>query len=109
MKPSSVTVTDASGGAKNSNAIILEVYAQAPTALQVTVTGTATYSVQATLDNVFDPSITPAWVDHPDATLVGATTTKQGNYAFLPVAIRVRQTAGNGSVRLTVLQAGNTG
>lgn len=63
--------------------------------------------MQQTLDDPFDSTITPVWIDHPDVNLVAATADKQGNYAFIPRAIRLRQTAGNGSARLTIVQAGN--
>ena len=106
MRPIVVTTSDASGGAKNSNSAVLDTYGWPQCSLQAVVTGTATYSIQQTLDNVQDSSITATWFDHPDSTLVGATASKQGNYAYLPAAIRLRQTAGSGSVRLTVIQTG---
>jgi hypothetical protein len=38
--------------------------------------------------------------------MVTQTVNRQGNYAYIPVALRIRQTAGTGSVRLTAVQAG---
>ena len=106
MKPISVTTSDASVDPKNSNPIIMDYHGRPEVSLQAVVSGTATYTIQQTLDNPNSAGVTPTWFDHPDTTLVGATTNKQGNYAYIPVAIRLRQTAGSGSVTLTVVQAG---
>ena len=66
--------------------------------------GTATYSVQHTLDDVFDPAVTPVALNHED--IVGATSTADGNYAFPIRAIRLNVTVwSSGDVRMTVLQA----
>lgn len=106
MRPIQVIVSDASGGAKNSNAIVMDYYGRPECSIQVVVTGTATYTVQQTLDNPLERGVTPTWFDHPDTNLVAQTVNRQGNYAYLPVAVRVQQTAGTGSVALTVVQAG---
>jgi hypothetical protein len=99
-------VSDASGGAKNSAAAVLDYYGRPEVSLQAVVTGTATYTIQQTLDNPLEAGVTPTWFDHPDTNLVSQTVNRQGNYAYIPVAVRVRQTAGSGSVTLTVVQAG---
>lgn len=106
MRPIQVSVSDASGGTKDSNPAVLDYYGQFGVAIQTVVTGTATYTVQQTLDNPLEAGATITWFDHPDSNLVGATASKQGNYAYNPVAVRVRQTAGSGSVAMTVLQTG---
>lgn len=106
MRPISVTTSDASADPKNSNPIIMDYHGRPECSLQIVVSGTATYSVQQTLDNPNAAGVTPTWFDYPDINLVGATTNKQGNYAYIPVAIRLRQTAGSGSATLTVVQAG---
>jgi hypothetical protein len=106
MRPSIVDVSDASGGAKNSDPIVLDYYGQAGIALQAVVTGTANYTIQQTLDNPLTAGVTPTWFDHPDANLVSQTVNRQGNYAYTPIAVRVRQTSGSGSVRLTAIQTG---
>lgn len=106
MRPTQVTVSDASGGAKNSAAAVLDYYGRPEVSLQAVVTGTATYTIQQTLDNPLEAGVTPTWFDHPDTNLVSQTVNRQGNYAYIPVAVRVRQTAGSGSVTLTVVQAG---
>lgn len=102
MRPVIVSTSDASGGVKNSATVPLDTYSD-EVALQVVVTGTATYTIQQTLDDPFG-SAALNWFDHSDTNLVGATTNKQGNYDFTPRAVRLRQTAGNGSVVLTISQ-----
>lgn len=73
----------------------------------VVVTGTVTYTVQHTFDDVYASTFTPAtanWFSHP--TVAAATTSQDGNYAFPVRGIRVNLTAGTGSVVATILQAG---
>jgi hypothetical protein len=106
MRPIQVSVSDASGGAKNSNAAVLDYYGRPEVSLQIVVTGTANYTVQQTLDNPLEPGVTPTWFDHPDANLVAQTVNRQGNYAYIPVAVRIRQNSGTGSVVLTIVQSG---
>ena len=93
-------------GVSISNPVVVDLHGRPEISLQVDVTGSATYSVQQTLDNLYDTTITPVWFDHPDTNLVAATADKQGNYAYVPAAIRLNQTAGAGSAVLTVIQAG---
>jgi len=74
------------------------------------VTGTATYSVQHTFDDVFASTYVAAsgnWFNHP--TVVGVSTTQDGNYAFPVAAIRFNITAGTGSVDAVVIQSGVVG
>lgn len=74
--------------------------------IQVVVNGTVNYTIQQTLDDPYDASITPTWFDHPDTNLVAATANKQGNYAFTPAAVRGVVNSGTGTITLTLLQAG---
>ena len=106
MRPIKVSTSNASGGAVNSDPAVLDLYGRPEVSLQVVVTGTATYTVQQTLDNPLKAGETLTWFDHPDTELVAQSANRQGNYAYIPAAVRVRQTAGAGSVTLTVLQAG---
>ena len=106
MRPIQVSVSDASGGAKNSNAAVLDYYGQFGVALQVVVTGTVNYTVQQTLDNPLEAGVTPTWFDHPDSTLVAQASNRQGNYAYIPVAVRLRLNSGSGSAVLTIVQSG---
>lgn len=93
-------------GAGSSAAAPLDIHGRPEISLQVVVSGTATYTVEQTLDNPFDSNITATWFPHPDATLVSATSSNQGNYAYVPAAVRVTVNSGSGSARLTIVQAG---
>jgi hypothetical protein len=106
MKRQIALLVDASGGAKTSAALPFDIYNRPECSLQVVVTGTANYTVQQTLDDIFDPAVTPTWFDHPDVNLVSSTTNKQGNYAYIPAAARLVLNSGTGSAKLTVIQAG---
>lgn len=107
MRQIVVTLSDASGGAKTSQTLPLDIHGRPDISLQVAVTGTADWTVQQTVDNVFDTSITPVWFDHPDTNMVAQTVNRQGNYAYVPSATRIVLNSGNGSVRYTVLQSGD--
>lgn len=75
--------------------------------LGVTVTGTVTYSVQYTFDSVFASdfdSATANWVDHP--SLTAKSTSLDSNIAYPVQGIRLNVTAGSGTTRLTLIQAG---
>ena len=106
MRPIQVSVSNASGGAKNSNAAVLDYYGRPEVSLQIVVTGTVNYTVQQTLDNPLEAGVTPTWFDHPDSTLVAQASNRQGNYAYIPVAVRLRLNSGSGSAVLTIVQSG---
>lgn len=75
--------------------------------LGVTVSGTVTYTVQHTFDDVFASGFDPSsatWFDHP--TLAADTANADGNYAYPVTGIRVSVTAGTGTATLTIIQAG---
>jgi hypothetical protein len=77
--------------------------------LAVIVTGTITYKVQYTFDNVFASTYVAAsgnWFDHP--TLVGSAS-GNSNIAYPVTGIRLSTTAGTGSATLTIIQAGGGG
>lgn len=69
----------------------------------VVVTGTVTYSIQHTFDNV-QTVASPTWFSHP--TIAAKTDNQDGNYAFPVAAIKVLVTAGSGTATATVIQAG---
>jgi hypothetical protein len=72
----------------------------------VIVSGTATYSVQHTFDDVFNTAVTPVAFDNANAT--AQTANKDSNYMFPIRAIRLNVTAGvSPVVKLTVLQGQN--
>jgi hypothetical protein len=78
--------------------------------LGVIITPAATVTVEHTFDDPFSPTFNPAtatWFPHP--TLAAIAANQDGNYAYPPRAIRLNQTAGAGSARLAIIQAGATG
>jgi hypothetical protein len=95
-------------GAGSSSTIVLDRNGRPEISLQVVVNGTVNYTVQQTLDNPFS-SVAPTWFDHPDSNLVAATANKQGNYAYVPSAVKVVVNSGAGTATLTVIQAGTHG
>lgn len=70
--------------------------------LGVVVSGTITYTIEHTFDDIYDTSITPTAFSN--STLVSQTANKDGNYAFPIRAIRINNTAGTGTTTLTILQ-----
>ena len=106
MRQIVVTLSDASGGAKNSDPIPLDIHGRPDVSLQVAVTGTANWTVQQTLDNLWDIA-NPTWFSHPDPNMVAQTVNRQGNYAYIPAAVRLQITSGTGTATLTVVQSGD--
>lgn len=79
-------------------------------ALGAQVSGTITYTVQYTFDNIFATGYNPAtgnWTDHP--SLTAQTATKDSNIAYPVRGIRLITTAGTGTAALTIIQAGGGG
>ena len=77
--------------------------------LAVIVSGTITYKVQYTFDDVFAKNYVAAsgnWFDHP--TLVGSAS-GNSNIAYPVTGIRLLTTAGTGTATLTIIQAGGGG
>ena len=105
MRPIVLATTDASGGTTTSATAVIDIHGRPEVSLQLEITGTATCTVQQTLDNPFTDAA-PTWFNHPDTNLVNAAAGAQGNYAFVPFAVRLIQTAGNGSGRLIIIQSG---
>lgn len=112
------TVKVGTNGVAGSPWVRFDDYASnAQVALQCTVSGTANYTVQQTLEDpnqITNQNPTPtyrwarsavSWLDHPDSALVAATTTKQGNYGYAPVFARVLLNSGTGTVTGTFRQA----
>lgn len=100
MRPTSVTV----GSAASSAAIPINW--RAPGYFGVDIgcvnTGTNTYKVQHTFDDIFNSSVTATWFDH--ASITGKTAAADGNYAFPITAVRLTVTAWtNGSCTMTVV------
>ena len=107
MRPVTLAV---SGSPAASSVYAVDIHRIAGIALGVKVSGTITYTVQHTFDDVFSPTFVPAsatWYDH--ATLAAQTTSKDSNYAYLPRGIRISTSAGTGSATLTIIQMGVAG
>jgi len=110
MRPLHTSVSDASGGAKNSAPVRFDDYAPSNISIQCTVTGTVNYTVQTTLDDPNSatnpvPEASMTWVDSSDTAVVGATATKQSNFLFAPTFARIRLNSGSGSVTATFIQS----
>ena len=103
MRPTTVTVSSVA----SSNAIPMNFHVPGfGVGMGLVITGTGTYKVQHTFDNVEDPAVTPTWFDH--SVMTGLTANKDGNYAFPIRAIRLTCTAWtSGSGVLTVIQGRN--
>lgn len=59
-------------------------------AINVTVTGTANYTVQQSFDPIQTETGPFTWDDHDDGNLVNQTATKNGNYIAIPRAMRLK-------------------
>ena len=106
MRPVTVTVS-----AVEASAVIPLDHYQSPSTVAIGVkitTGPATYTVQHTFDDPFDPNFSAGsatW--YPHATLAAQTANADGNYAYPPRAVRLNVTALTaGSVTMTVNPAG---
>lgn len=102
MRPIIISQT----GAGSTQAAPLDIHGRPEISVQVVVSGTVNYTVEQTLD---DPAGTPTWFSHPDTNLVSATASKQGNYGYVPRAVRLKVNSGTGTATLTIIQAGITG
>lgn len=112
MRPVYVTTSDASGGTKTSSIIPPDIYLNPfSVSLQTTVTGTATYTVEWTQDDIWAPGYDASAGNWEDvAGMAAATADATATFGPSPVrAFRMRQTAGAGSVKLAVVQAGAVG
>jgi hypothetical protein len=109
MQPIKVSTTDASGGTTYSRLVRMDSFAAAQSIIQVDVTGTATYTVETSMDDPNDPFSPVAqgsmtWVNCADSAVVNKTASAQGVLAATPTFVRVKQTAGNGSTTMTIAQ-----
>ena len=99
------TLTVGTNGVAGSRPVFLDSYSLAPTALQVSVTGTVNYTVQQSLD---DPNevglINIVWLNSADAAVVAATVTAQSSYTYAPRITRIVLNSGTGTVAYTVSQ-----
>jgi hypothetical protein len=112
MQPITVSTTDASGGTTYSRKVRTDSWANAQTVLQVNVTGTATYTVETSMDDPNSATNPVAegrmvWVNCADSAVVAKSASAQGVLVATPTFIRIKQTAGNGSTTMTIAQFGN--
>lgn len=101
--PINRTITQTGTG--TTDWVPLNRYAGDDVSLAAFVDGTATYTVEMTLERVNREEYDPATVrvlDH--GTLVGSTGSASGNIDFPVEAIRLNVTAGTGSVELQIYQ-----
>lgn len=81
----------------------VDIHRDAGIALGVKISGTGTFKVQHTFDDVFDPAFVASsatWYDHPS---LSGSSNADSNYAYLPRGIRLNVSAVSGSVTLTVV------
>lgn len=102
MRTTQVSVT----GVAASVALPLDPYTVgAPEGLFLDVGAGCTVSVEATPDNVFDPTVTPGWFALP-APLAGATADQAVALGFAVKALRLNQTVGANTTTLKVVSRG---
>lgn len=112
MQPITVSTSDASAATKYSRPVRMDSFAHAQSAIQVAVTGTATYTVETSMS---DPNDTVApvtvanmvWNDAADAAIVNKTASASGALTATPTFVRLKQTAGDGSCKMTIAQFAN--
>lgn len=109
MRPITVTVSDASVEPKYSDWVRFDDYAPGGVAVQLSVTGTVSYTLQQTMDDPNSPTNPVAigsmtWLPCADTNVVNAIASAQTNYQFAPIFARVALASGNGSVTATFLQ-----
>lgn len=108
MRPVVLSVS----GVNNSGVYAVDNYiSPSNMGLAVVVSGTITYKVQYTFDDVFAKGYSPTagtstWFDHP--TLTGSASLNS-NIAYPVTGIRLITTAGSGGATLTIIQAGGGG
>ena len=117
---SSITLRTAAAGALTvgtngvaaSQWVRFDDFAPGLISIQCTVTGTANYTIQSTLQNANDPvyPVLPyliTWVNTSDTAAVAASTSIQSNFQFSPTLARVILNSGSGSVSAIFLQSSN--
>lgn len=75
--------------------------------IQVVVSATATFNVQATLDDIYNTTVTPTWFNLTGFT--GGTANAIGNLTIPVAAIRLNTSANTGNVTMTLLQSSGQG
>ena len=107
MLPSYFTLTNG-----QSKIIPVDIYTAPPfqVALEAEVVTAATFGVEVTKDNIFDPTVTPSWSNTDVAGLnPGASATARGTQTTPVRAFRFSMTAGAGSLKCKLWQQGLIG
>jgi len=112
MQPITVSTSNAATEIKYSRFVRMDSWANAQTAVQVNVTGTATYTIQTSMDDPNSPTNPVAvgsmvWLDALDANLVNETTSQSGALVVTPTFVRIKQIDGTGSITATFAQFSN--
>ena len=104
-------ITVGTNSVASSPWVRLDDYSLSQTAIQCTVSGTATYTIQQTLQDPNSPTnpVAPysvTWLNSSDSAAVNATTSIQSSYQYSPAFAKVTLTSGTGSVTATFTQFG---
>jgi hypothetical protein len=102
MRPQQTSIT----GVGSSPWLVFDYQSSGVVALQATVTGTITWTLESTQANPLTTNPIPAGSIMPsdDATMVNQTASRQSNYISAPRACRVTTSAGTGTVVLNATQ-----
>lgn len=103
MRRTQYTVT----GVGSSNPYAVDTYISPNNlGLAVIVSGTITFKVQYTFDDIYADNYVASsgtWFDHPSLT---GSASANSNIAYPVMAVRLTNTAGTGSATLVIIQAG---
>jgi hypothetical protein len=102
-------VTVGTNGIGSTPWVRTDEWANPSVSIQIDVSGTVNYTVQASNDDPNDPTNPTAaasmtWINSNDTNVVGATTAELTNYLFAPRYVRVTLNSGSGSITATVTQ-----
>ena len=116
----SITISAAAAGAitvgtntiASSMWVRLDSWALAQVALQCTVTGTVSFTVQQTLQDPNSPTnpVLPylmTWINTSDTAAVNAIASIQTNYGYAPIFAKITLNSGSGSVSSVISQLGS--
>ena len=114
MRPVDLETNDASGDEQVTSVCPLDTYIRPfQVTLKTIVTGTVEYTVEYTEDRVFDANFDPDaanWLpifsNEEGGNMFAATDNAEATLISTVTGVRMRQTAGNGSVLLQIRQAG---
>lgn len=104
-------ITVGTNNTASSQWVRFDDYALSQTAIQCTVSGTVTYTIQQTLQDPYSatnpvPAYQVAFINTSDTAAVNATASLQTSYQYSPAYAKVTITSGTGSVSTTFTQFG---